>query len=176
MNLRKVPKYDKEFPEDHVVMRRQLVSDIMKDWEYYGGFVAQEVADENLETKEDYAKRMGADGVYGDEPEIRAFCTRYNCRVGILSYNEDSDLVVLKNILEKPTEADDPTSNSRIIYIFHHATNLAGNSGQHYASVVPFRQIDSDVDMVRLRRDICDKDASRLTFKKGGRRTKRKTK
>jgi hypothetical protein len=175
-NMRKIQKYDKDFPKDHVVMRRQLVSDIMDDWENYEGFVAQEDADENLETKENYAERMGADGVYGDNPEITAFCSRYNCRVGILSYNEDSNLVVLKNIIEKQTEATDSTPNYRMIYIFHHATDLAGDSGQHYASVVPFSKVSGDVDMVRLRRDICDKDASRLTFKKGGRRTKRKTK
>jgi hypothetical protein len=175
MNLRKT-KYNKQFPKDHVVMRRQLVSDIMDDWENYEGFVAQEDADENLETKENYAERMGADGVYGDNPEITAFCSRYNCRVGILSYNEDSDLVVLKNIIEKQTEADDHTPNYRMIYIFHHATDLAGDSGQHYASVVPFSKVSGDVDMVRLRRDLCDKDASRLTFKKGGRRTKRNRK
>jgi len=176
-NMRKIKKYDKHFPKDHVVMRRQLVSDIMDDWENYEGFVAQEDADENLETKENYAERMGTDGVYGDNPEITAFCSRYNCRVGILSYNEDSDSVVLKNIIEKQTEATDSTPNYRMIYIFHHATDLAGDSGQHYASVVPFHKVSGDVDMVRLRRDICDKDASRLTFKKGGRRkTKRKIK
>jgi len=138
-------------PDRHGEVRKEIVNELCTNVNKYRQFIDDDVVD--------YLTKMSKNGVWGGEPEIRAFENVHACLVTVVQADGEGGGFIFRKHSDPNVEAtDDSTSmeNRKVVCVLF-------SGGMHYDALVPMAET-GDWDRKRSTTFVDSMDASAITL------------